>query len=301
MIHKIFFVFLLATSMFAKDNITLYNSFANANHLIIEGRMLYKKANKKVEKDDGKLTNLWRKLTQLTNDEIKNNLIFATLDGEKYITFGDDEGYFRFEIESKKALLPPYQDVLLNIEDNKLSKHIKVPIFMQKAVGIISDFDDTVVISDVTDKLKLSNNLLLKNYKQRTLIPTMRERFQKILSKNPKNMPTPLFFVTGSPQQFFNSIEEFLNYHDFGEHILITKQLHGKEKDSILDQFSYKTKHIEELIEFYPNLTWVLFGDSGEKDREIYSYLAKKYPSKIEAIYIRDVESKKIKRVETSQ
>jgi phosphatidate phosphatase APP1 len=263
--------------------------------------MLYKKEHKSVEKDDGKLTNLWRKLTKLTNDEIKNNLIFATLNGEKYITFGDDEGYFRFEIESKKTLLSPYQDVLLNIEDNKLSKHIKVPIFTQKAVGIISDFDDTVVVSDVTDKLKLSNNLLLKNYKQRTLIPTMRERFQKILSKNPKNMPTPLFFVTGSPQQFFNSIEEFLNYHNFGEHILITKQLHGKDRDTLLDQFSYKTQHIKELIEFYPNLSWVLFGDSGEKDREIYNFLAKKYPSKIKNIYLRNIQSGEIKRVETSQ
>ena len=145
--------------------------------------MLYKKENIQIEKDDGKFVNLWRKLTQLTNDEIKNNLIFATLNDERYITFGDNEGYFRFEIESKKTLLPPYQDVILNIENNKLSQHIKVPIFTQKAVGIISDFDDTVVISDVTDKLKLSQNLLLKSYKQRTLIPTMKERFQKILSK----------------------------------------------------------------------------------------------------------------------
>ena len=114
-------------------------------------------------------------------------------------------------------------------------------------------------------------------------------------------MQTPLFFVTGSAQQFFNSIEEFLNYHDFGKHILITKQLHGKDRDAILDQFSYKTKHIEELIKFYPNLSWVLFGDSGEKDREIYNYLAKKYPSKIKAIYIRDVKSGEIKRVEPSE
>jgi phosphatidate phosphatase APP1 len=278
----------------ANDNIEIYNHFGNKHNIIIEGRMLYGKKFSDVTKGDSIFKNLWRKLNQLQNNEIKNQNIFATFLDKKYKTTGDDEGYFRFDIRVDEALASGYADVELNIENNSKKEHVKVPILTKKSIAIISDFDDTIVISDVTDKLKLSQNLLLKNYKQRTLIPTMKDRFQKILSKAPKDMPTPLFFVTGSPQQLFNSIKNFLNHHDFGEYILITKQLHGDDKDSIFDQFSYKSKHIQELIEFYPNLTWVLFGDSGEKDREIYSSLAKKYPSKIEAIYIRDVKSGKI-------
>jgi len=289
------------STLLASDNIEIYNHFGNSHKIIIEGRMLHSKNLPVATKDDNIFKNLWRKLNQLENNEIKNQQIFAYFQDKKYTTTGDDEGYFRFELNSDIELSQGYENIRLNIKDNKKNENIKVPIFTQKSIAIISDFDDTVIVSDVTNKLKLSNNLLLKNYKQRDLISGMKERFQNILSRNSISHPTPLFFVTGSPQQLFNSIEKFLNHHNFMEHVLITKQIHGQDKDSLLDQISYKLQHIEELIEFYPNFKWVLFGDSGEKDKEIYNSLSKKYPSKIEAFYIRDVDSGKIKRFEPSE
>jgi phosphatidate phosphatase APP1 len=119
----------------------------------------------------------------------------------------------------------------------------------------------------------------------------MKERFQKLLSQNPKTMPTPLFFITGSPQQLSSSIEKFLDYHHFPSRIVITKKIHGYNIDPLLNQFKYKVSEIETLFKLYPNIEWTMFGDSGEKDEEVYRYLAKKYPKKIKRFYIRDVKN----------
>ncbi len=292
----IFSFLFVATTLTAKDNIEVYNCFGNANHVVIEGRMLYERSFKAVSNQDGIFRNLWRKIKQLTSDEIKEKAIFATIQGDRYKTIGDDEGYFEFSIKSKKTLQQGYEDVTLQIDNNPQKQRVKLPIFTQKSFGIISDFDDTVIISDVTNKLKLSKNILLKNYKQREIVPNMIERFEKILSKNPKDMPTPLFFVTGSPQQLFGSIEQFLSYHHFPKHILITKKIHGDDTDPLLDQFAYKIEQIEALFALYPKMKWVMFGDSGEKDREVYTFLAKKYPSKVKEFYIRDIQSKEVNR-----
>jgi len=260
---------------------------------MVEGRMLQEREFKTVEKTDGLFRNIWRKLKQLKNDEIKNQDITLLVNEEKFQTRSDDEGYFLFEVDL--TLEEGYHDIFLQIDKHPIKQKYSVPIMIDKGVGIISDFDDTVIVSDVTNKLKLAYTLLAKNYKQRVLVLGMKEHFEEILAQNAKNFPSTLFFLTGSPKQLFDAINQFLDFHHFPSHQLLAKQVHGDASDPLFDQLAYKTKQIENLFAFYPKMQWVLFGDSGEKDREVYEAIAKKYPKRVRAFYIRDVGSGEIK------
>jgi phosphatidate phosphatase APP1 len=122
----------------------------------------------------------------------------------------------------------------------------------------------------------------------------MVDRFQKILKENPPKEPSRLFFLSGSPQHLFTYIEKFLDYNNFPKHVTILKQVHGDNSDSLFDQMAYKTEKIEELIALYPDMQWLMFGDSGEKDKDIYTFIKEKYPSKVKGYYIRNVESGEI-------
>jgi len=286
---------LLPFSIQAKDNIEVYNAYGNTHQLYIQGRMLYKKKFEVVKSDDGWLSNLWRRAKQTQNDEISSKKIRAIVHGEKFSVRGDDEGYFEFNITLNSELPIGYEKVNLTIEGNPISHEVSTSIIGdKKLIGIISDFDDTIIVSEVSNPFKLILNTVFKNYQQRTIISTMKERFKTILSQNPDNSPSTLFILTGSPQHLFRAIEGFLKFHHFPEHTLLLKKAHGDNKDSLTEQFAYKTKKIEHLIQLYPNMQWVMFGDSGEKDREVYHAIAKKYPHKIQAFYIRDVKSGKI-------
>jgi len=284
---------LLSSSILhAKDNIVVYHAYGNTHQIIIQGRMVEKKSFKEVKQDDNWFRNLWRRVRQVKGDEIKNQTIFASVNHEKFKTKGDDEGYFEFNIMTKKALKSGYKKVALNIEKNKNIHETEVTIIKsQPLVGIISDFDDTIIVSDVTNKIKLGYNTMFKNYKQRIVVPTMLKRFQKILAQNPKNTPSTLFILSGSPQQLFLAVEDFLTFHHFPKHTLILKKAHGENKDPLTDQFAYKTQKIERLIRLYPQMKWVMFGDSGEKDAQVYKFIKDKYPNRVISYYIRDIES----------
>ena len=52
----------------------------------------------------------------------------------------------------------------------------------------------------------------------------------------------------------------------------------------------HKFKEIKQILEAYPNLQFVLVGDSGQEDPKIYREVVKQYPGRILAIYIRDVQ-----------
>ena len=45
-------------------------------------------------------------------------------------------------------------------------------------------------------------------------------------------------------------------------------------------------------------MQWVMFGDSGESDLAVYGSIKEKYPSKVKAYYIRDVDSGVIEQIE---
>jgi len=298
MFKKILLLSLILSSstLHAKDNIVIYHAYGNTHQIVIQGRMVKKKPFKVANKEDGWFKNLWRKIREIEGNELKNQTIYASITHEKFKTKGDDEGYFEFHITTQKALKTGYAKVYIHIEKNANIHESNVTIIdSQPLIGIISDFDDTIIVSDVTHKIQFAQNTLFKNYKQRKVVPSMLERFQKILAQNPKDTPSTLFILTGSPQQLFIPIENFLTYHHFPKRTLILKKIHGDHKDPISDQFAYKTQKIEQLIKLYPNIKWIMFGDSGQKDPQIYKAIQEKHPNSIINYYIRDVESGEIK------
>jgi phosphatidate phosphatase APP1 len=70
------------------------------------------------------------------------------------------------------------------------------------------------------------------------------------------------------------------------------KEFRVKDRN-VLELFAsperYKPGVIEPLLRKFPKRQFVLVGDSGEKDPEIYGALARKHPDQIQRIFIRDV------------
>jgi len=281
----------------SKDNIEVYNAYGNEQKIFIQGRMLVKREFHQVQKDDTWFSNFWRRIKEIKNNEIKDTKIQATIKNQSYETKGDDEGYFEFNIKSKELLSTGYEPINLQIENNPMAYKTQATIInsQQRLLGVICDIDDTVMVSNVPNKFKLMMNTLFKNYKQRKVVPTMVKRIQKLLAQNPKDTPSTLFFISGSPQHLFKPIEAFLNYNHFPKRTIILKKIHGDNKDPLTNQLAYKSQKIEQLIQLYPNMKWVMFGDSGEKDKEVYELMRKRYPTKVRKFYIRNVDTGEIK------
>ena len=47
------------------------------------------------------------------------------------------------------------------------------------------------------------------------------------------------------------------------------------------------------IIQTYPDFPFILIGDSAEKDADIYLSVARSFPGRVAAIFIRDVRSRK--------
>ena len=98
--------------------------------------------------------------------------------------------------------------------------------------------------------------------------------------------------VSSSPNQLYPELQTFLDDNNFpsAEFHLKSFRLNDSSILNIFDEpTGAKTKAIESILERYPKRTFILIGDSGEADPEIYAQIARNHTDQIAAIYIRNV------------
>ena len=155
----------------------------------------------------------------------------------------------------------------------------------ETGLSVISDIDDTIKISEVRDRHAMLRNTFLREF---IPVPGMAEFYQTLARSN----HAQFHYVSASPCQLHQPLAEFAEAHGFPRGTFALKEFRWKNR-TFLSLFNspekYKPTVIEPLLKQFPQRRFVLIGDSGERDPEVYAALARKYPQQIERIYIRDV------------
>ena len=234
-------------------------------------------------------TNLWRNLRRISNDEQENVRLTLAVAGQSWSVVSDDEGYFRLAATLQDASRSGWQRVSARAGD-AVGTGALLLVPAQNTLGIISDIDDTILVSAVADKSELLKNTLLKNALQRDAVPGAARWYARLAARNPQPAAAPIFYLSASPRQLYRNIETFLAHAGFPRGVLITKRVtDDATSEPLLDQRAYKTAHIETLLHRLPRVRFVLVGDDGEQDPETYHDIQSRYPQRIEAVYIRHV------------
>lgn len=273
----------------AGDAIVLYPAYCGGDTSVLEGRVIAEEQVRAPSSDDGRWDNLRRNLGLLVNKERKRVAVSAQLAGAEWHTETDVEGYFRIELDSLGRFQPGWHRVsgLVAGSSSETGLLILPP---GNVHGLISDFDDTIVVTEVNSTRRMLANTLLRNPLQRRPVAGTASLYRELAAKNPVPDAAPVFYLSASPRQLHFAIETFLAHNEFPPGVLITKRVTNDDtSEPIFDQITYKTAKIEEVLARLPQVRFTLIGDDGESDPEIYDAVRRKYPARIEAIWIRRV------------
>jgi len=152
-------------------------------------------------------------------------------------------------------------------------------------ISVVSDIDDTVKVSEVRDRKALLKNTFLRPFRP---APGMADLYAD-WGKAPN---TSFHYVSGSPWQLYPPVEEFRLATGLPAGTYHLKLFRWKD-ESFLNLFQgtreHKIAEIEWLMNACPKRRFVLVGDSGEMDPEIYGEVARRNPGRVMRIVIRDV------------
>ncbi|RCK80772.1 MAG: hypothetical protein OZSIB_2660 [Candidatus Ozemobacter sibiricus] len=151
---------------------------------------------------------------------------------------------------------------------------------------MVSDIDDTIQVTEVTRRVRLVINSLLKTVEDREAVPGTPPLYRHLAAASPAHGRPLVVYLSCSPAAMARSLEGFFARQGFPEGVLITKHtLHSDGSDPAV----HKTKWLRRLADAYPGRPFLLLGDSGEKDPEIYADFIKEGSRPCLGIIIRQV------------
>ncbi len=171
-------------------------------------------------------------------------------------------------------------------EDDNRNFSGRIKVVRPGTTCVISDIDDTIKITGVTDRSQLMKNIFARPYQ-----PTdgMVEYYQQM-----ENDGCCFFYVSASPIQLYRPLSEWMLQVGYpaGEINLRDFYIADSRAFNMLKQSgNVKQPVIRQIIERYPDCNFILIGDAGEQDALIYGELARKFPNQIEKIQIRALTS----------
>ena len=161
----------------------------------------------------------------------------------------------------------------------------EVFLLEEQGLSVISDIDDTIKITEVRDRNATLRNTFRREFRS---VAGMAEFYQRLA----RERSAQFHYISASPWQLYEPLAELVDAHGFPRGTFALKDFRWKSR-KFLSLFAnpekYKPGVIEPLLKQFPKRRFILIGDSGERDPEIYAALARKYPKQIERICIRDV------------
>jgi phosphatidate phosphatase APP1 len=275
-----------------------YLGFGTPEKFYLRGRVIEEKSQVVSVETDNRRRNLHNFFRRFATDEVPHARVRAVYAGIDNEVVADDEGYFHLEMQTAAENNSDENayEVLLELinprpksgaEVRAVGKALAVPTTAK--FGIISDLDDTVISTQVTSKLKMFINTALLNEYTRTPfkgVAAFYKALQKGVSGGENN---PIFYVSSSPWNLYPLLSEFLRINRIPLGPLFLKDFGNQTIFDSSNHAGHKIENIERILRVYPHLPFVLIGDSGEKDPEIYAEIVRKYPNSIRVIYIRNV------------
>ena len=295
--------------MFKKDPIQIvtFHSYGTANHLYVKGRAIQDEGIDLSK--TGFFNLLWNSWKRVETDKVKNaKLLLSLADGRTLETVTDSQGYFLIDATIKNLLPLTDSEGWLHysisfeetIQGRKIQKNnnfngeILIP-FEDAKYGIISDIDDTILHTGLTSFFKWAvvKNTFFKRAEKRIPLEGAAAFYHQLHDGKSGSDCNPVFYVSHSPWNLYRYLEVFLQKNNFPKGPILLRDFVNPFAKKYKPEKPQKQKEIINILKTYPKLPFVLIGDSGEHDPDIYIEIAEAHPERILAIYLRNVNHKK--------
>jgi phosphatidate phosphatase APP1 len=281
--------------------IVTYRTYGTVSRLYIKGRVLEDKGVRRSEGKGSLLDNLINMYRRFESDEIPGAEVKISFQGKDQVVITDREGYFVLDLIPEQPVVSEDMWFEVDIEllaapvpfSGKVQAQAEVLIPPADAeYGVISDIDDTIVRTGATNLIAMSRNTFFHNAHSRLPFAGVSEFYKALMLGRNGKRNNPFFYVSSSPWNLYELLRDFMDLNNIPEGPLLLRDfgLAPGKAGVATGHMGHKFKEIENIFRAYPGLNFVLIGDSGQEDPAIYLEVVKKYPDRVLAVYIRDVQ-----------
>ena len=275
------------------QNIIAYRGLLDDSGCSLSGRVLGRPLLLDPGEHDTWWDNLVNAYRRFDSERIPGVRVVASFRGQQAEAVSDQDGYYNIRL----PVAQPAGTILWDTA--QVSCDGKEPVFLQPVLcvprtarfGVISDIDDTVLESNITHWQTAVKLTFLHNARTRKPLEGVAKLYKAFQNGRDGHGPNPVFYVSASPWNLYDLLEDFIDLNGVPQGPILLRDVDFERASLSMDAGTRgKLDSMHGLIDRYPGLQWVLMGDSGQIDAELYVDTVRKYPGRILAVYIRDVD-----------
>ena len=221
----------------------------------------------------------WR---SFTTSPVNNAPVRIQIGDQVHETRTDRSGYVDTRV--KGDLTPGWGTVRLSTEG---ADPVEAPIRVVDPAckfGVISDIDDTVMVTALPRPLLAAWNTFVLDEHARAAVPGMAVLYERLVTAN---QGAPVFYLSTGAWNVGPALARFLSRHLYPAGPLLLTDWGPTPDRWFRSGQEHKRNTLRRLAAEFPDIKWLLIGDDGQHDQEIYSEFAHDHPENVAAVAIR--------------
>ena len=223
----------------------------------------------------------WRSFTSVPVGDIT---VLVGIDGAEHPVTADRGGVVDEVIEV--SLSPGWHTITLRTEG---SSPLEAPVFVvdpTATIGLVSDVDDTVMVTALPRPLLAAWNTFVLDEHARTPVAGMAVLFEKLVRDHPGS---PVVFRSTGGWDGAPPLTRLRARHLYPPGPLLLTDWGPTHDRWFRSGRAHKEESLRRLAVEFPHLRWILVGDDGQHDEELYASFAAEHPDRVAAIAIRQL------------
>ncbi len=277
-----------------------YDGYGSSERIRITGRVVEAKSIAPAREADSVFDDMRNMYKRMTRMPIPGARVSAEFMGGVQEAYTDAQGFFEFifrpgQHPADRLWQPLPLKLLSPLPGGKPVEKTGKALFPPSKARhvVISDIDDTVLPTEATNFLRMMRSLFMGSARTRLPFPGV-AAFYRALHLGRDDTPiNPVFYVSRGPWNLYDLLREFFRLHEIPIGPVLNLRDWGLSEEGLTPARprGHKFRCITDILDTYPDLPFVLIGDSGQLDPEIYKEVVKRHPGRVKAVYIRKVDS----------
>lgn len=276
----------------ARGNLVIqpYVGWGSPTEVELRGRVLLPRTTTPPRLGDARSRNFANMMRRMCSREVGGVAVSGEFRGVSAMAVTDNDGYFLLHFKLPQPAPAGWHEIRLGMQGRSGQTPARLQVISEQNsdLGVISDLDDTVIRSDVRSLPRMLMTAMTGNARSRLPFPGVGAFYRGLLQGEHRR--NPIFYVSSSPWNFFDLLWQFLAYRQIP---LGPMFLRNWGLDLLKGHSNHKHNIIEEIFARFPEMKFVLVGDSSEADPQIYADVVRRHPGRVIAVYIRDIAGKR--------
>ena len=212
--------------------------------------------------------------------------VTVTVDGATHEVVADRGGVIDTVLPAR--LQPGWQPLSMTVEGSAAFETRVFVVGADVRFGVVSDVDDTVMVTALPRPLIAAWNSFVLNEHARQPVPGMAVLLERLVRDHPGS---PVIYLSTGAWNVAPTLQRFLRRHLFPPGSLLLTDWGPTHDRWFRSGRAHKEENLRRLAREFPNVKWMLIGDDGQHDDALYTAFASENPDHVSAVAIRRLSS----------